>query len=46
MKDHRRQVSLLITRLNLKQSGEAADNVVKLELLEAMFLLICNQVWS
>jgi len=29
-----------------KQSEEAADNVVELELLEAMFLLICNQTWS
>ena len=25
---------------------EAADNVVELELLKAMFLLICNQEWS
>ena len=30
----------------MEQSEEAADNVVELELLEAMFLLICNQAWS
>jgi len=29
-----------------KQFEEAADNVAELELLEAMFLLICNQAWS
>jgi len=29
-----------------KQSEEAADNVVELELLEAMFFLISNQAWS
>ena len=30
----------------MEQSKEAADNVVELELLEAMFLFICNQAWS
>ena len=29
-----------------KQFEEAADNVAELELLEAMFLLICNQASS
>ena len=45
IKDRRRQVSDDY-KCKWKQSGEAADNVVKLELLEAMFLLICNQAWS
>ena len=31
----------------MEQPEEAAgNNVVELELLEAMFLLICNQAWS
>ena len=29
-----------------RKSEEAADNVVELELLEAMFLLIYNPAWS
>ena len=46
IKDHRKQV-YLDYKCKWKQSGEAADdNVVELELLEAMFLLICNQAWS
>jgi len=42
IKDHRKQVSV-DSKCKWKQSGEAADNVVELEMLEAMFLLICNQ---
>ena len=45
MKDHRRQV-YVDHKCKWKQPEEAADNVLELELLEAMFLLICNQAWS
>lgn len=36
IKDHRKQVSV-DSKCKWKQSGEAADNVVELEPLEAMF---------
>jgi len=44
IKDHRRQV-YVDKKSKWKQSEEVADNVAELELLEAMFLLICNQAW-
>ena len=40
-KNHRSQVYV-----NYKPPEEAADHVIELELLEAMFLLIFNQSWS
>ena len=38
---------MLVTSINENSLlKEAADNFVELELLEAMFLLLCNQAWS
>ena len=45
IQNHRRQV-YVDYKCKWKQCEEAADNVVELELLEASFLLICNQAWS